>query len=435
MALIALGAVPAGALRLSGAHIDPIVGAMIYGGGIVCGAFLLSWAAEVAEMDISGSLAIALLALIAVLPEYTIEAVLAWDAGASYNPATQVITDEMARAAANVTGANRLLIGLGWSLVILIYWLKRREKLDLRGEMNLEISMLIVATAIMGLIVVFQQVSIILAVVLIGVYLAYLWISSTGESEEPELIGVALVIGSLPVARRRATVVLLFLYAAAVILLAAEPFVDGLIETGIEFGIDEFVLIQWIAPLASESPEIIIAVLFTLRSNPQAGLTTLVSSEVNQLTLLVGSITIVFSISAGEVLSFPLDHRQSIEFMLTAAVSAFAIILIAPRVLGARVGLVLLGLFIVHLFFSDSGQRLIFSYIYFGLAIFLIVVDRGRIRQLIPRRPYNAEPYEASKNHDTPLLEGGTLVSTRLKLLRNVSQNADSHWFAFDLEF
>lgn len=387
MTLIALGAVPAGVLRLSGAHIDPIVGAMIYGGGIVCGAFLLSWAAEVAELDISGSLAIALLALIAVLPEYTIEAVLAWDAGASYNPATQVITDEMARAAANVTGANRLLIGLGWSLVILIYWLKRREKLDLRGEMNLEISMLIIATAIMGLIVVFQQVSIILAVVLIGVYLAYLWISSTGESEEPELIGVALVIGSLPVARRRATVVLMFLYAAAVILLAAEPFVHGLIETGVEFGIDEFILIQWIAPLASESPEIIIAVLFTLRSNPQAGLTTLVSSEVNQLTLLVGSITIVFSISAGEVMSFPLDDRQSIEFMLTAAVSAFAIILIAPRVLGARVGLVLLGLFIVHLFFSDPGQRLIFSYIYFGLAIFLIVIDRGRIRQLIPRRP------------------------------------------------
>ncbi len=386
MTLIALGAVPAGVLRLSGAHIDPIVGAMIYGGGIVCGAFLLSWAAEVAELDISGSLAIALLALIAVLPEYTIEAVLAWDAGASYNPATQVITDEMARAAANVTGANRLLIGLGWSLVILIYWLKRREKLDLRGEMNLEISMLIIATAIMGLIVVFQQVSIILAVVLIGVYLAYLWISSTGESEEPELIGVALVIGSLPVAKRRATVVLMFLYAAAVILLAAEPFVHGLIETGVEFGIDEFILIQWIAPLASESPEIIIAVLFTLRSNPQAGLTTLVSSEVNQLTLLVGSITIVFSISAGEVMSFPLDDRQSIEFLLTAAVSAFAIILIAPRLLGARVGLVLLGLFIVHLFFSDPGQRLIFSYIYFGLAIFLIVIDRGRIRQLIPKR-------------------------------------------------
>jgi cation:H+ antiporter len=387
VALIALGAVPAAFLRLSGAHIDPILAAFVYGGGIVCGAFLLSWAAEVAEMDISGSLAIAILALIAVLPEYTIEAVLAWDAGASYNTETQVITDEMARAAANVTGANRLLIGLGWSLVILIFWIKRRENLDLRGQMNLELTMLIVATAIMGLIVAFDQVSIILAVALIGIYLAYLWISSTGDSEEPELIGVALVIGSLPVARRRAMVVLLFLYAAGVILLAAEPFVEGLIETGAEFGIDEFVLIQWIAPLASESPEIIVAVLFSLRSNPQAGLTTLVSSQVNQLTLLVGSITVIFSISAGEVLSFRLDERQSIEFLLTAAVSAFAVILIAPRLLGARVGLVLLGLFVVHLFFSDSNERLIFSYIYFGLAIFLIVIDRGRVRHLIPTRP------------------------------------------------
>jgi cation:H+ antiporter len=160
--------------------------------------------------------------------------------------------------------------------------------------------------------------------------------------------------------------------------------VEGLIETGTEFGIDEFILIQWIAPLASESPEIIIAVLFTLRSNPQAGLTTLVSSAVNQLTLLVGSITVIFSISAGQVLSFPLDDRQSIEFMLTAAVSLFALILIAPRVLGPKVGLVLLGLFVVHLFFSDPTQRQIFAYIYFGLAVFLVVVDRNRIRQLIP---------------------------------------------------
>jgi len=89
MAMIALGAIPAAVLRLSGTHIDPILAAFIYGGGIVCSAFLLSWAAEVAEMDISGSLAIAILALVAVLPEYTIEAVLAWDAGASYNSVTQ----------------------------------------------------------------------------------------------------------------------------------------------------------------------------------------------------------------------------------------------------------------------------------------------------------------------------------------------------------
>jgi len=278
------------------------------------------------------------------------------------------------------------LIGLGWSLVILIYWLKRREPMDLRGEMTLELSMLIIATVVIGVIVVFQEVSIILAFVLIGLYLIYLWISSTRESGEPDLIGVALVIGSLPVAKRRTMVVLLFVYAAGVILMAAEPFVEGLIETGTEYGIDEFILIQWIAPLASESPEIIIAVLFSLRSNPRAGIMTLISAEVNQLTLLVGSIVVVFSMSAGEVLNFPLDHRQTIEFMLTGAVSAFAIVLVAPRIIGPRVGLVLLGLFIVHLFFSDPTERQIFSYIYFGLALVLIIADRNRLRQLIPIR-------------------------------------------------
>ncbi len=142
-----LGA-PAFVLRLSGAELEPLVAALIYGVGIVGGAFLLSWAAEVAQLDISASFAIALLALIAVLPEYAIEAVLAWDAGQTFDPAVGEVTREMQRVAANVTGANRLLVGLGWSLVILIYWLRRRQSLDLRGSMRLELTMLVAATLV-----------------------------------------------------------------------------------------------------------------------------------------------------------------------------------------------------------------------------------------------------------------------------------------------
>ncbi len=47
-----------------------------------------------AELDISASLAIAILALLAILPEYAIESVLAWDAGASFNTETREITAE-----------------------------------------------------------------------------------------------------------------------------------------------------------------------------------------------------------------------------------------------------------------------------------------------------------------------------------------------------
>jgi len=49
--------------------------------GIFGAAFLLSWAAELAQLYISQNLALALLALIAVLPEYAVDMYFAWMAG------------------------------------------------------------------------------------------------------------------------------------------------------------------------------------------------------------------------------------------------------------------------------------------------------------------------------------------------------------------
>ncbi len=379
--LVGVPGIMLGAPRLfggEGLQIDPLVSVLIFGAGVVAGAILLSWAAEVAQLDVSASLAIAALALIAVLPEYIIEFVLARDAGSSFDPISGIITKEMDRVAANVTGSNRLLIGLGWSAVILIYWLKRRRVLDMRGTMGLEITMLTIATLITLLIFFMQQIHIILALGLIGLYIVYLWISSTRESEEPDLMGVPMAMGSLPTGKRRALVIFLFLYSAGVIIAAAEPFVHGLIETGTEFGIDEFTLIQWVAPLASESPEIIVAVLFSLRANPVAGLTALISSAVNQLTLLIGSIVVVFSGSAGEILSFPLNDRQGVEFLLTTMVSAFGLLLVAKRMISWKAGAILLILFIAHLPFLEPNQRLAFTLMYLGMGVALLIYDFSR---------------------------------------------------------
>jgi cation:H+ antiporter len=379
--ILAFGAVglPAFILRFAGGDVDPVLAMFVYGLGIVGGAFLLSWAAEAAQLDVPTSFAIAVLALIAILPEYAIEAVLAWDAGQSFDPGTQQVTDEMSRVAANVTGSNRLLIGLGWSAVILIFWFKRRRVLDLRGLLSLEIAVLIAATALSFLIFFMREVNIVLAGVLIAMYVFYLWITSRQAAGEPDLIGPALAVGNLPAVQRRTVVALLFAYSAAVILVAAEPFVESLVDTGGELGIDEFILIQWIAPLASESPEIIVAILFSLRANPAGGLTTLISAEVNQLTVLVGSMAVIFSFSAGEVLSFPLDTRQSAEFFLTSAMSVFAIVLILPRLITWKAGAALLVLFVAHLGFVDSGQRMVFAYIFLGLSAGLLIMNRRQL--------------------------------------------------------
>ena len=411
MILLAGVGIPGVIIRFGGLHLDPALEALIFGVGIIGAAFLLSWAAEVAQMDLSASFAIAILALIAVMPEYMVEAVLAWDAGESYKQlavAEGEVTKEMSLAAANVTGANRLLIGVGWSAVIIIFWLKRRSEFDMRGLLKLELPMLVVATLLTIVVAFSKAIPIWLAVVFIGAYIFYLWRSSTQESEEPDLLGAAAMIASFRPLYRRLWVLGLFIYSAGIILIAAEPFVHGLRATGEELGISEFLLIQWLAPLASESPEIIVAVLFALRANPNDGLTTLISSQVNQLTLLVGSIVVVFSISSGQLLSFPLDYfepdnflsrltgpfgLQSSEFLLTAAASTFAILLISTRIIKLWHGIALLGIFaaymVILLAFPDifGGKddvenvplRLWASIIIFALAALLVALNWRRV--------------------------------------------------------
>ena len=368
MVLLAGVGIPGVIIRLFGEgiglHLPPALEALIFGIGIIGGAFLLSWAAEVAQLDVSASFAIAVLALIAVMPEYMVEATLAWNAGQSFNPDMPAVTEKMSLAAANVTGANRLLIGLGWSAVIIIFWLRRRSSFDMRGLLNLELPMLVVAVVLTLVVSFAKMIPIWLAAVFIGAYIFYLWRSSLQQSGDPDLHGPAAMIAAFKPLQRRLWVLGLFLYSAAVIIIAAHPFVHALEVTGEQLGISKFLLIQWLAPLASESPEIIVAVLFALRANPNAGLTTLISSQVNQLTLLVGSIVVVFSMSAGQPLSFPLDNfeptsffariaspfgLQSSEFLLTAVVAVFAIIIISTRVVKLWHGLALLGIFVIYM--------------------------------------------------------------------------------------
>src|SRR5215207_4797343 len=79
---VAIGlCVPGAVSRIAGFHGDPGIMALIFGLSIVGAAFMLSWAAEVAQLDISAGLAIALLAFIAVLPEYAVDMVFAWKGG------------------------------------------------------------------------------------------------------------------------------------------------------------------------------------------------------------------------------------------------------------------------------------------------------------------------------------------------------------------
>src|SRR5262245_54390638 len=81
LALALLVTVPGLYIRLAHIEVSHPMAALLYGLAIVGAAFMLSWAAEVAQLDISAGLAIAVLAFIAVLPEYAVDMVFAWKAG------------------------------------------------------------------------------------------------------------------------------------------------------------------------------------------------------------------------------------------------------------------------------------------------------------------------------------------------------------------
>ena len=115
-------------------------------------------------------------------------------------------------------------------------------------------------------------------------------------------------------------------------------------------------------------------------------MSTLISAGFSQLTLLVGSMVVIFSISAGEPLNFGLDDRQAVEFLLTSAMSLFAILLIIPRVIGWRPGAALLVLFAAHLAIPNEEARLIFAYIFLGLSAGLLVFNHHRLLTLLPRK-------------------------------------------------
>ena len=64
--------VPGVFIALSGADLSDPLKAVAYGIAIVGAAFLLSWAAEVVQLDFSQGLALGLLALFAILPVFVV---------------------------------------------------------------------------------------------------------------------------------------------------------------------------------------------------------------------------------------------------------------------------------------------------------------------------------------------------------------------------
>ena len=408
LAAAALATLPAFLLRFAGLDTSHAIEAGLFGLAIVGAAFAISWAAETAQLDISAGLAIAILALIAVLPEYAVDFVFTSQGGNSYqlDPACPPMPGAGREspcdlALANMTGANRLLIGIGWSMVVFIAWYRLRkteprpkgqrwEGIELTRDHSIELGFLWVATLYSLTLPLKGSITLFDTIFLVALFVGYTWRVSRAPAEEPHLVGPARYLGTFPVVARRASVIGLFAASGAVIWLFAHPFAESLVATGEQLHISEFLLVQWLAPLASESPELLVAGLFAWRLNTNSGLGTLVSSKVNQWTLLVGTLPVVFAIASASTHGLPISDVQREELFLTAAQSFFAVAIMSNLSLSLREAGSLFALFwaqfVVGALVPESLhgiERISVGILYLVLGVAILARDRRRIPLLI----------------------------------------------------
>ncbi|RSM85253.1 sodium:proton exchanger [Kibdelosporangium aridum] len=379
-----------------------VLAVAVFGLAVVGAAFVLSWAAEAAQVDISAGLAIALLAILAVLPEYAVDLVFSYKAGQTFAEHGHCVaidgTNPCSLALANMTGANRILVGVGWPLVVLVAVIatarsandrRGRGEVILKPTVSTEVTFLGIATLYSLTLPLRTSLTLIDAAIFVAIFSTYAWRLAQAPAEKPDLMGTAQWIGRKSRGRRRGLVIGLFVLAGAIILASAEHFAENLVATGQQLGVDGFLLVQWVAPLASESPELIVACLYAVRLKASQSLGTLLSSKVNQWTLLVGTIPIAFALSAITTSGLPIDSNQRLELLITAAQSLFAVSILIDRRITAKGASALFTLFAIQftasIVLSPAANRvviLMMSTLYIVLAVGRFLVrrrDLGRV--------------------------------------------------------
>ncbi|SDF13735.1 sodium/calcium exchanger protein [Halorientalis regularis] len=416
------------AVFLTGAHPGIVAEVAISGVAILGASFLLAWGAETAEKDVPRAFAIAVLAVLAVAPEYAVDALYAWSAGAggataeacaALSPgqieaqATPVAEacHNANLAIANMTGANRILIGIGWAGIAAFTvwrsfetrdpavvnregWLGDAVQLD--EDIATEITFLFLATAWAFAVPLGGGIDLLDTLLLVGLYVAYIGLVLKSDVEQSEhTVGVPKYLQGWSLPWRPLAVLSLFGYSGAMIFIAVEPFAHGLEVIGVRNGVPEFFMIQWVAPLASESPELIVVAVLVNKARSTAGFNALISSKLNQWTLLIGTIAVVYSLALGAVGTLPFDARQSAEIWITAGQSFFALAILCNFEISIREAVVLFALFIsqvliefalikslIELPITSHDLLLVYTAVYLVLGTALFVKRRDSLRRL-----------------------------------------------------
>jgi len=332
---------------------------------VLFSAFVISWAAEAAQFFMSQGMALAILAWLQTLPEFAVEADIAW-------------RQDVPNMTANFTGSLRLLVGLGWPMIFVVASIANRRRtgrwlseIALDDEHSVEVIGLFLPILYFTSVWWRGYLSVWDGLVLAGLYFVYLFVLNRMPPREAEaaeeLDWVPRRVLALRAGLRGLAILGLFLAGGVLLAVVTHPFVDSLKALALSAGIGEFVFIQWVAPFLSEFPEKVSAFKWasTVRNAPMA-LMNMVSSNINQWTMLAAMIPVIYSVSLGHVAAVPFDGLHRDEILLTILQSLLGMVLLLNMRYSAFEALLLFVLWLVQ--FAVPSVRGPMLYVY-GVAI------------------------------------------------------------------
>ena len=286
------------------------------GPGILLASLMMAWGAECSQFFVAQGLALAMLAWLQTLPEFAVEAVL------GFHQQSQFLL-------ANLTGALRLLTGLGWPMIYFSAAMSYRQqhktglgKIALPRHQSIQVVGLAGCLVYVSVIAIKASLTVFDSLILLAIYSGYLWFLQQGPAGDHEDIEDLAAIPKAIVRARRpvriAAIAGLFLGGGLLIYFLAEPFLSSLFALSAVAGISEFVFIQWVAPFVSEFPEFFSAFYWArnIEKAPMA-LMNLVSSNINQWTLLSAMLPVVLSLGHSSVVPLTFDGEQRLEYIMT----------------------------------------------------------------------------------------------------------------------
>jgi cation:H+ antiporter len=362
-------------VRLSGVPIPPPLGMLVFGGAVMAAAFMLASAAEAAEIDAPPGIAVAGVALVAVLPEFVIEVYFAFSGRVEF-------------VTASLTGSTRLLLSVAVgmpaiaSLVLGRRGRARLQVVELVPQRRVDLAIITAASLYAPLIVLRGHLAWPDAVVLLSLYALYLRRVATGSPEAPHLVGVAAELGKLTKRQRRRWVGGIMLFSACVVLLTAEPVAHAVLLTGATVGISPYLLVQWLVPLATEMPELVVAFVLIRHERAGQAVAVLLSSAVSQWTFALGTLPLAYAAGAGQG-PLPLFGREKVELLLTMGQGLLAVAVLVTLRLQRRDATLMLVLFVLQLAMPSVVIRAGLTLAYLALAVDILASERWAMPTLM----------------------------------------------------